>query len=100
MFAKKLFYASAALFLLAAAYHLGATSAAAQAPGNPVGRFQLFHGSYEEINLQKNTSTTHQAIMRIDTATGAAEAYVWIDGKTGEITRRWVPAESQASVKR
>ena len=32
MFAKKLFYASAALFLLAAAFHLGASSATAAKP--------------------------------------------------------------------
>jgi hypothetical protein len=32
MFAKKLFYASAALFLLAASYHLGATNAKAAKP--------------------------------------------------------------------
>jgi hypothetical protein len=36
MFPKKLFYASASLFLLAAAYHLGASTATAQAPSNPV----------------------------------------------------------------
>jgi hypothetical protein len=33
---KKLFYASASILMLALAYHLGATNAAAQAPGNPV----------------------------------------------------------------
>jgi hypothetical protein len=33
---KKLFYASASILMLALAYHLGATSASAQAPGNPV----------------------------------------------------------------
>jgi hypothetical protein len=33
---KKLFYASASILMLAIAYHLGATTAAAQAPGNPV----------------------------------------------------------------
>jgi hypothetical protein len=33
---KKLFYASASILMLALAYHLGATSATAQAPGNPV----------------------------------------------------------------
>ncbi len=33
---KRLFYASASVLMLALAYHLGATSATAQAPGNPV----------------------------------------------------------------
>jgi hypothetical protein len=33
---KKLFYASASILMLAIAYHLGAATAAAQAPGNPV----------------------------------------------------------------
>ena len=33
---KKLFYASASILMLALAYHFGATSAGAQAPGNPV----------------------------------------------------------------
>ncbi len=33
---KRLFYASASIFLFALAYHLGARSATAQAPGNPV----------------------------------------------------------------
>jgi hypothetical protein len=33
---KKLFYASASILMLAIAYHLGATTAAAQAPGNPI----------------------------------------------------------------
>jgi hypothetical protein len=33
---KKLFYASASILMLALAYHLGANTAAAQAPGNPV----------------------------------------------------------------
>lgn len=36
MFAKRLFYVSASLFLLALAYHLGASTATAQAPSNPV----------------------------------------------------------------
>ncbi len=36
MFLKRLFYACASLFLLALAYHLGASSAGAQSPGNPV----------------------------------------------------------------
>ena len=36
MLAKRFFYVSAALFLLALTYHLGARSAAAQAPSNPV----------------------------------------------------------------
>jgi hypothetical protein len=33
---KKLFYASASILMLAIAYHLGANTAAAQTPGNPV----------------------------------------------------------------
>jgi hypothetical protein len=33
---KRFFYASASVLMLALAYHLGANSAAAQAPGNPV----------------------------------------------------------------
>ena len=33
---KKFFYVCAGLFLLALSYHLGASSARAQAPGNPV----------------------------------------------------------------
>ena len=33
---KKLFYASGSILMLALAYHFGATSATAQAPGNPV----------------------------------------------------------------
>lgn len=36
MFFKKLFYASAAVLMLALAYHLGASTATAQAPSNPV----------------------------------------------------------------
>jgi hypothetical protein len=36
MFLKRLFYASAAILCLALAYHYGATSAIAQAPGDPV----------------------------------------------------------------
>ena len=36
MLAKRFFYVSAALFLLALTYHLGARSASAQAPANPV----------------------------------------------------------------
>jgi len=36
MFLKRLFYASASILMLALAYHLGATTAGAQAPGNPV----------------------------------------------------------------
>ncbi len=36
MFLKKLFYASAAILMLVAAYHLGASPAGAQAPGNPI----------------------------------------------------------------
>ncbi len=36
MFLKRLFYVSASILLLAAAYHLGASTARAQAPGNPV----------------------------------------------------------------
>ena len=36
MLAKRCFYVSAALFLLALTYHLGARQADAQAPGNPV----------------------------------------------------------------
>lgn len=36
MFIKKLFYASAAVLMLALAYHLGASTATAQASGNPV----------------------------------------------------------------
>ena len=36
MLAKRFFYVCAGLLCLALAYHLGATSATAQAPGNPV----------------------------------------------------------------
>ncbi len=36
MFAKRIFYVSASLFLPATAYHLGASTATAQAPSNPV----------------------------------------------------------------
>jgi hypothetical protein len=36
MIAKRFFYVSAGLLCLALAYHLGARSATAQAPGNPV----------------------------------------------------------------
>ena len=36
MFAKRFFYVCAGLLCLALAYHLGAKSAGAQAPGNPV----------------------------------------------------------------
>ena len=36
MFAKRFFFICAGLLCLALAYHLGATSATAQAPGNPV----------------------------------------------------------------
>lgn len=37
--AKKFFYVSAGMFLLALAYHLGASTATAQAPSNPVVAF-------------------------------------------------------------
>jgi hypothetical protein len=33
---KRFFYASASVLMLALAYHLGANTAAAQAPGNPI----------------------------------------------------------------
>ena len=33
---KRFFYASASILMLAAAYHLGASTATAQAPSNPV----------------------------------------------------------------
>jgi hypothetical protein len=36
MFLKRLFYASASILMLALAYHLGASTATAQAPSNPV----------------------------------------------------------------
>ncbi len=36
MFLKKLFYASASILMLALAYHLGASTATAQAPSNSV----------------------------------------------------------------
>jgi hypothetical protein len=36
MFLKRLFYASASILMLALAYHLGASTAGAQAPGNSV----------------------------------------------------------------
>ena len=39
MFARRFFYVSAALFLLALTYHLGARTATAQAPGNAVIQF-------------------------------------------------------------
>ena len=33
---KRLLYISASIFILAAAYHLGASTATAEAPGNPI----------------------------------------------------------------
>ena len=36
MFLKRMFYASASVLMLALAYHLGAQTASAQTPGNPV----------------------------------------------------------------
>lgn len=36
MFLKRFFFASASILMLALAYHLGATNAGAQAPGNAV----------------------------------------------------------------
>ena len=38
---RRFFYASASLFLLALAYQLGASTATAQAPSNPVVGFQV-----------------------------------------------------------
>ena len=62
MFAKKLFYASAALFLLAAAFHLGAANVTAQtrSTGTSIGRYAVAAGPDHMILL--------------DTATGEARA--------------------------
>lgn len=45
---RKLFYVSASLLMLALAYHLGASTATAQAPGNPV--VAVFIGSGDNIS--------------------------------------------------
>jgi hypothetical protein len=45
--AKRFFYVCAGMFLLALSYHLGARSAGAQAPGNPV--VAVFDASHEVI---------------------------------------------------
>ena len=58
MFAKKLFYVSAALFLFAAAYHLGATSATAQS-GARVSGF-VVHG-YNHYAMTPNGDVFHRA---------------------------------------
>ena len=56
MFAKRLFYASAAILCLALAYHFGATSATAQAPGNPVvaGWQSVYGGGTASIVMTAN----------------------------------------------
>ena len=47
MIVKRFFYACAAIFLLAAAYHLGAQSATAQAPGGTTVQVGHFRADYE-----------------------------------------------------
>ncbi len=52
---KRLFYASASIFMLALAYHLGARSATAQAPGNPVAGITTANVSgYSAISVTAN----------------------------------------------
>ena len=46
MFLKRVFYASASVLMLALAYHLGAQTASAQAPGNPVVASFELNGSF------------------------------------------------------
>ena len=43
---KKLFYASASILMLAVAYHLGATTAAAQSPTGEVGNARAFRAAW------------------------------------------------------
>ena len=49
MFLKRVFYASASILTLALAYHLGASTATAQAPSNPV--VAVFMGSGDNLGV-------------------------------------------------
>ena len=45
MFLKRLFYASASILMLVVAYHLGASTARAQAPSNPLVGIAAYSGA-------------------------------------------------------
>jgi hypothetical protein len=57
MLAKRFFYVTAGLLCLALAYHLGATSATAQAPGNPCVAFAINSGNGEKWAATANGDT-------------------------------------------
>ena len=61
MLAKRFFYVSAALLMLAATYHLGAQSASAQAPGNPIVGIAVNTGYYTFSGVRDGQPTQRPA---------------------------------------
>jgi hypothetical protein len=66
MFLKKLFFASASILMLALAYHLGASTATAQAPSNPV------------VGISNNNVVTANGDVYTGTGTGSVELWTLV----------------------
>lgn len=59
MVAKRFFYVSAGILSLALAYHFGATTATAQAPGNPVVGVTAITGALYAVTASGDTYWTN-----------------------------------------
>ena len=91
--AKRFFYVCAGLLCMAIAFQMGAKSAGAQAPRSDIGRYQLFQASYVVVDAKDNRADKEQAVMRIDTVTGAVKKYTTGLTADGTIFDMWDSTE-------
>lgn len=84
MFLKKLFLASASVLMLALAYHLGASTATAQAPSNPVVSSSVVGSSRLFV------FTANGDVFVAESATGFWQRYPNVfGGSTSGATQTW-----------
>lgn len=68
---------------------------AAEASGQKeIGRYQLFQGMYTTLDLKyRQTSSTHNAVFLLDTATGQVKRYVNRIDEDGTYIETWLPTD-------
>jgi len=92
--AKKFFYVCMGILALAGAYSIGSNNIPSSAIGAedefaPVGRYQIFQGSYQWVNSEKGSSIEVNTVFRLDSVTGAVEEFNNGVSKEGEHQNFW-----------
>ena len=93
--AKKFLCVSAGLLMLSGAYSIVANNCpeiaiSAEDHFGPIGRYQIFQGTYQYIDARDGGSLTINTIFRLDTSSGEIEGYTAGVSKEGKTRSFWV----------